>query len=443
MQKISSGVVSDPQSSLSSLFRKTVLPNGIRVVTEQIPYVRSISIGVWVEVGSRDEDEQNNGISHFLEHMVFKGTKHYSARNIARSLESYGGYLNAFTSKEHTCFYARALDAHLEEAVRVISDLAQFPIIDKKELEKEKSVVIEELKNLEDDPDDLILDYFDKSVYHKHPLAFPVIGTAENIRRFSQEDLFGFLEKHYVPHRMVVAASGNITHEKVVELVMKYFNGSGVTASIRHQTPSPRMTRASLREIERPITQAHICLGTLGYSVKHKTRYPLLVLNTLLGEGMSSRLFQSLREKHGYAYSVYSFTNTMSDTGSFGVYMGTDSGHVNRAIDLIYQEFENLQRFPVGKAELKRTKAQLKGTIMLSLESMSSRMMRIGSGELYYGQNIPLDGVIAKIDAVTSDEILALASKLFRRENFSTVIIKPSTTTQNKERGSLPHRTIH
>ena len=426
MHRISPPFVPAQSFSLQSHYRKTKLPNGIRIVTEEIAHVRSISIGVWIDVGSRDENERSNGISHFLEHMVFKGTKHYGMRQIAWSLESVGGYLNAFTTKEHTCFYARLLDEHLRKAVHVLSDLVQHPAFNKIEMEKEKQVVLEELRNLEDDPDDLIHEYFDQSVYHKHPLGYSVIGKAENIQSFTREDLLDYVHYHYVPNKMVIAAAGNLKHDHLVELIQRCFRSNGDRRARAKRTRGPKRPSSKVQVFEKPITQAHICLGTIAFSVKSRQRYPLLVLNTLLGEGMSSRLFQNIRERYGFAYSVYSFANLMSDTGNFGVYIGTEKSKIDRSIQLIQNELEKLKFKPVSNAELKRTKAQLKGTMMLSLESMSSRMMRLGSGEMYYGEYFELDEILRKIDAVGTDDIYETAKKLFRFDHFSTVIIKPA-----------------
>ncbi len=432
MHKGLPGISSDSHSSVQSQYQKTVLPNGIRIVTEEIPYVRSVSVGAWVNAGSRDEDESINGISHFLEHMVFKGTKRFNAQQIAQSLESVGGYLNAFTTKEHTCFYARILDAYLPNAIDVISDLVQSPLFDAKEMEKEKRVVLEELKNIEDDPDDLIHDYLDKSVYQQHPLGFPIIGKAENVSGFTKADLSDYLGKHYVPERIVISAAGNFKHHDLVKLVEKYFRVSNGTSKIEKRKTGPRTMRSVKKVVERPITQAHICLGTIGFGVRSAQRYPMFVLNSLLGEGMSSRLFQNIREKYGFAYSVYSFANFMSDTGNFGAYIGTDDKNIDNSIELIHKEFEKLRVKPVSSTELKRAKAQLKGSMMLSLESMSNRMMRLGSGEMFFGEYIPLDTIIKGIDAVQSDDVLELAHKLLAQDNFSTVIFKPSKTAASK-----------
>ena len=405
-------------------YKKSTLPNGIRVVTEEIPYVRSISVGVWIDTGSRDEDENNNGITHFIEHIVFKGTQRFSNQQIARSLESVGGYMNAFTTKEHTCFYARILDEHLNKAIDVISDLVQYPLIDPKEVEKEKHVILEELKNIEDNPDDVIHDYFDQKIYYRHPLGFPVIGKAENIKRFTSKDLLSYIQTHFLPDKMVVAAAGNLKHENLVEMVLKYFNRNGKINNPSRRIQGPRRSKPQREVIEKPVQQVYICMGTLSCSIKNKMRYPLLVMNTLLGDGMSCRLFQNVREKYGFAYAVYSFANLMSDTGSFGIYVGTDNKNIERSISLIYKELEKLKTKPVSTSELNRTKSQMKGNMMLGLENMSNRMMRLGSGELYFGRYIPLDELIKCIDEVNQDQIYEVANDVLDIEKFSTVIMK-------------------
>jgi predicted Zn-dependent peptidase len=415
--------------SLHTRYQKATLPNGIRVVTEEIPYVRSVSIGVWIDVGSRDEDIGNNGITHFIEHMLFKGTVRYTNQQISRSLESVGGYLNAFTTKEHTCFYARVLDEHIAKAIDVLSDLVTAPIFPKKEIEKEKQVVLEELKNLEDDPDDLIHDYLDTRIYNKHPIGFPIIGNAENIERFNRDQLFSHMQQHFTPQNIVVAAAGNLKHAEIVSLVDTYFKIGRRRSSRQVRKAGPKRGMPLSDTFEKPIRQAYVCLGTLGYSIKDPMRYPLLLLNTLLGEGMSSRLFQNIREKYGFAYAVYSFVNLMSDTGSFGVYIGTDNQTISRSVDLIYKELRKLKSTLVGTAELRRTKAQMKGSMMLGLENMSNRMMRLGSGELYLGDYLSLEEVLRSIEAVTSDQVQRVANTLFNFDNFSTVIFKSKNET--------------
>lgn len=414
-------------SSEQSLYRKTVLENGLRVVTEKIPYVRSVSLGIWGDVGSRDETEFTNGISHFVEHMVFKGTRKRSVREIAQSLESLGGYLNAFTTKEQTCFYARVLDRHVREAMDVLADIVQNATFKKDELEREKQVVLEELKNAEDDPEDIIHDYFEKALFPKHPLGFPIIGTKENLLRFRREDLFEHVDRHYVPSRLVVAAAGNVDHEELVKLAEQHFKNLSLSPNgVEKRRTPPRVQHNTFAEYTRPINQAHICMGTVAYSIKHRDRYPLMVMNALLGEGMSSRLYQNIRERYGFAYSVYSFANLLSDAGVFGIYVGTDRKNIENCIDLIHKELDKLKRKPVSKAELERTKSQIKGVMMLGLENMSGRMMRLGSSELYFETFTSLDSILKKVDAVTPDAIRAVANDLFVEEKFSTVIIRPS-----------------
>ncbi len=423
----SAGKLSRPASGkLQALYRKTTLPNGVRVISEEISHVRSISVGIWVDVGSRDEVESNNGIAHFIEHMVFKGTKKRSVRDIARSLESVGGYLNAFTGKEHTCYYARVLDDFAPLAVDVLSDMLLHPTFPEKELEKEKGVVIEELKNAEDDPDDIIHDYFEKAVFGSHPMGFPVIGTEKNLRAFSREDLTAYMAGRYVPEKTIVAAAGNLSHEALVGLVRQCYDaGQKRNNGKAEGRTRPKQQRVENTEYRKPIQQAHVCIGTVGLSLKHRLRYPLTLLNALLGDGMSSRLFQNIRERYGFAYNVYSFANMLSDTGTFGAYIGTDERHVGDSIELIWKEFKRVAQKGVPKTELERTKSQVKGGMMLGLESIPNRMMRLGTSELYFGGFNPMESIIRRVDAVTLDDISEVAELLLKQERYSTVIFKP------------------
>lgn len=395
------------------------------MVSEEIPHVRSVSVGVWIDVGSRDESQETNGISHLIEHMAFKGTKKRSVREIARSIESVGGYLNAFTSKEHTCYYARVLDEHTALALDVISDMIQRPLFPEKELEKERGVIIEELKNAEDSPDDIIHDYFEKAIFGSHSLGYPVIGTEQNLRSLTRNDLIDYHGKYYVPRNIVVAAAGNVSHDVLVEFVQKYFQGNSSKKNSSDQKPKPKLQQADRFEYSKPIQQAHVCLGRQVFGIDNKLRYPLMTLNTLLGDGMSSRLYQNIRERYGFAYSVYSYANLMSDAGTFAAYIGTDKSHVDASIDLILKELDNVKKKKISLAELDRTKAQLKGSMMLSLESMPSRMMRLGSSELYFGKLMSLDTVTKEVDAVTSEHLYSLANDIFDASKFSTIIFNP------------------
>ncbi|HTX17967.1 MAG TPA: pitrilysin family protein [Bacteroidota bacterium] len=414
-----------PSKEISATYRKSILPSGIRIVSEEIPHVKSVSIGIWIDSGSQDENESNNGISHFLEHMVFKGTEHRSTQQIARSLESVGGYLNAFTTKEHTCYYARVLDESMELAVDVLSDLVQHAVFPEKEIEKEKKVVLEEIKNVEDDPDDLIHEIFETEIYSGHSLRFPVLGSAQNVAAFTREDLVRYVRQRYAADRIVIAAAGNVSHQKLEEVVSRFFTTARKSSGARaHGRVVARKKRFS--EFEKPIQQAHVCTGTVGFNVNSKHRIPSLVLNTLLGDGMSSRLFQNIRERYGFAYTVYSFLNMLQDAGSFGVYIGTDKKHIKKSLDLISNELGRLVKKPIAKAELERTKAQLKGAMLLGLESTSARMMRLGTGELYFGRFTELEEISREIDAVTVADVTEVSRILFNQNFYSTVVFSPA-----------------
>ena len=405
-------------------YKKTTLENGIRVITEEIPTVKSASIGVWINTGSQNETETTNGISHFIEHMLFKGTKKRNYVQIAHSVESVGGYLNAFTTKEHTCYYARVLDEFVDHAVDILSDMVQFSTFPKKEMEKEKTVILEEIKRSEDDPDDLIHEYFDRHLFGNHPYARPIIGTAENIQRFKRDDIIEYTKKFYTNGNIILAAAGNITHDQLVHLAEKYFILNRKFSGKKQHSTAPRHARV-IREYVKPIQQAHLLTGTLAFNAHHSMRYPGMVMNSVLGDGMSSRLFQKIREKHGLAYSVYSFLSMGKETGAFGIYVGTDKGSVQKASDLAYAELERIKTVPLKRSELLRAKAQLKGNMLMSLESTSNRMMRLGNGELYFGEYRTLDSIVKNIDAVTTDDVQRAAQKLFDINSFTTVVLMP------------------
>lgn len=405
-------------------YQKTTLPSGIRVVTERIPSVRSVAVGVWVQAGSRDETASEAGLTHFIEHMVFKGTHSRRTHHIAQRMEAVGGYLNAFTSKEYTCYYARALDEHLARALDTVLDLILRPTLPEKEIEKEKEVVVEEMKMYEDAPEDLIFDRFEAAVYGPHPLGRPVLGFPESVNGFTRPALIDYLERHYAPERLVVAVAGHVEHERVVRLVEKY------TSDVRRNgTPLDRLPAADYAPSDvfeaRPIQQAHLVMGTRGLGLLDERRAALNVLSTVLGGGMSSRLNQNIREKYGYCYSIYSFANLLSDTGDIGVYMGTDESKVDRSRKLIAREMEKLAATPVSPRQLNQAKSQLKGSLMLGLESMSNRMMRLGRVELTFGRYFSLDEITESIEAVTTEQVRALAEELFDPAGMTTVALLP------------------
>ena len=411
---------------MSFRFQKTILPGGVRVVTEEIPSVRSVSVGAWIGVGSRDESPDVSGICHFIEHMVFKGTKNRRMHHIAQRMENVGGYLNAFTSKEYTCFYARCLDEHLPRALDTVLDLILHPVFPEKELDREKDVVVEEMKMYEDTPDEYVFDLFDRAVYGSGPMGQPVIGTEETVRSFDRETLLTFMDHYYTGDRMVIAVAGRVDHARVVRLVEK------ALAAVQREGDQTGerlpVAEAPVRTVEetRPMQQAHLILGSRGLSVHDEGRVSLSVLNTILGGGMSSRLNQNIREKYGYCYNIYSFVNMHSDTGDFGVYMGTDGTKADRAVKLIRRELDRLINRPISRTELARAKSQAKGSIMLGLENMSSRMMRIGRQELYYGRYYSLDEILELIEAVEASDLQDIAARICTPDRFSDIRLLPS-----------------
>ena len=393
-------------------------------MTERIPSVRSISVGAWIYTGSRDEAEAESGISHFIEHMVFKGTKKRRMHQIAQRMESVGGYLNAFTAKEYTCFYARALDEHLARAVDTVCDLITRPSFPERELGKEKDVVVEEMRMYEDAPEELIFDRFESVLYPGHSMGRPVIGFEGTVRQLTREQLLQYVERQYTPDRLVIAVAGNASHKRVVHLVEKALGDMVRGATRGPRTPVTVAETARVAE-SRAIQQAHLVVGRRAYDVFDDRRIPLSVLNTIVGGGMSSRLNQNIRERYGYCYNIYSFTNLYSDIGEFGVYMGTDPGKVDRAQKLIFRELDKLAQAPVSARMLKQAQSQVKGSIMLGLESMGARMMRLGRQEVYYGEYVSLDEIIEQVEDVTPDDILEVARALFRPEEFSTITLLP------------------
>ncbi|MCC7431338.1 insulinase family protein [bacterium] len=403
--------------------KKTTLSNGIRVVTEKMDNIRSVSLGVWVMSGSRNETTENNGVSHFVEHMVFKGTEKRTSNEIAQSIESVGGVINAFTSRETTCFYAKIMDENQFLALDVLTDLITQPKLDLKELRKERKVIIEELKNCEDTPDDIIHDRFVGNIFANSPIGFTILGPKKNISSFTQETVRNYLNENYTPERILVAASGNVDHEKIASESEKWLEKFRGKAKEPNKDLGNFKTGTFTKTDE--IQQAHVLLGGRAYEYGNRKKIIFMVLNTILGGGMSSRLFQTIREKHGLAYTIYSFADNFIDSGMYGVYVGTDKNKIQQCIDLIWKELTWFTKNLVSEQELNKVKSQLKGSLMLSLESTSSRMMRLAKMELYLGKSQNLDEVINAINDVTSQDIQEIASEIFREENLSVSIIKP------------------
>ncbi|MCO1601726.1 MULTISPECIES: M16 family metallopeptidase [Desulfosporosinus] len=406
------------------MYKKTLLPNGVRIITEEIDHVRSAALGIWVGAGSRDEREGFEGISHFIEHMFFKGTEHRSARALAESLEAVGGQLNAFTTKEYTCYYAKVLDEDLDLAIDVLSDMFFSSLFDEKEIEKEKNVVIEEIKMYEDSPDELIHDVFSEYVWNDHPLGKPILGTEESIRSLSREKIMQFLTEHYAPDNVVISVAGKIKHEDVVAKLSPHFgtfNRGG--RRVLEETPKG----LTIEHYQKKDTeQMHILLGVPGLGQDDEDIYAMHIFNNILGGGLSSRLFQEIREQRGLAYSVYSYHSTYVDTGLFAVYAGTSPKNTQEVIACILEELMEMKTKGISVEELVRTKAQIKGGLYLGLEAVSSRMSRLGKTELTYNRVLSPEEVVEKLEKVTQEDVLRVIGRLWQKDNISIMTLGPA-----------------
>ncbi len=416
--------IQEREINLKELYQKTVLGNGIRLVTERIDYVRSVTIGAWMDVGSRDEKNDEAGASHFIEHMLFKGTKRRTAREIASSLESVGGSLNAFTGREHTCYFARVLDEHIDKAVDVLSDILKYPLFNPSHLEKEREVILSEIKELEDSPADLVHDYLMSTMWKQNPLGRPIIGSTESVLKLSRGKLLDFMKSNYTSSRMVIAASGNLRHENLLGKIRNKFRfKSGIHTdqadSIPHRVERNRIV------VKKKTAQTHISLGVPTFPYRDKRRYAVLVLSNILGGGMSSRLFQSIREKLGLAYSIYSFIDFFEDTGVLGIYMGTHKSNILRVIDLVLKEVRKFKKDSLTKDELSHAKYQLKGNLMLALESTSHRMNRLARSELLLHKYLDADNTINAINKIKAKDITEVAREFLDPDKLSAVVLGP------------------
>lgn len=405
------------------MYKKTELPNGVRILTEEIDHVRSVAIGLWVGAGSRDEREGYEGISHFIEHMFFKGTQNRTARELAESLEAVGGQLNAFTTKEYTCFYAKVLDEDMDLAIDVLSDMFFSSLFDEKEIEKEKKVVIEEIKMYEDSPDELIHDLFSEYVWNDHPLGKPILGTEESIRTLNRAKIIDYMNAHYAPDNLVIAVAGKINHENVLNKLSKSFGEfKRGGRRVLEGTPSGQTIQ---RYVTKNTEQMHLILGVPGLGQDDEDIYPMHVINNVLGGGLSSRLFQEIREQRGMAYSVYSYHSTYVDTGLFAIYAGTSPSNTKEVVDCILAEINTMKKKGVTATELERTKAQIKGSLYLGLESVSSRMSRLGKTELTYNRILTPEEVVEKLEKVTLDDVLRVMKRLWQADKISLAMIGP------------------
>src|SRR6185436_15010949 len=392
---------------------KEVLPNGLTLLTESMPHVRSVAIGVWLKRGSRHEKEDVSGISHFIEHMVFKGTRHRTAEMIAAQVDSIGGHMDAFMAKEYASFHLKVLDDHLPLAVELLGDIVANPLFDPEEMAKEKKVIFEEINMVEDTPDDLVMELFTEAFWPDHPLGRPIMGTKRSVSGFAREHLATFFKAVYRPSNFLVAAAGHLDHAQVTELVGRHFGmlaPGGTNKDGGPPRPAARIVTRSKRELE----QVHLCLGTPGFPQGHQDRYSTYILNTVLGGSMSSRLFQNVREKRGLVYSIASGVTSYSDAGLLSVYAGTSLDSVDEVVRLTLEEFRRMKGAPLPAEELRRAKDHLKGSLMLSLENTGSRMSHLARQEIYFGRQFSLDELLAGIEAVGADDVQRIAGELFK-----------------------------
>jgi predicted Zn-dependent peptidase len=415
-----------------SAVRRTVLPGGLRVITEALPAVRSVALGIWVGVGSRDEDTSHAGATHYLEHLLFKGTKRRTALEISSAMDAVGGEMNAFTAKEYTCYYARVLDADLPLAIDILSDMVTSSLITPKDVDAERNVVLEEIAMNEDDPTDTVHEAFTENLFGDTPLGRPILGTVDSINSITRDQINEHYVSRYTPPHLVVAAAGSLDHDVVVELTRRAF-GDALSDSAEPAPPrvggtsgygsfGPSGAGTGVRLVSREIEQANLVLGCEGLSRTDDRRFALGVLNAALGGGMSSRLFQEVREKRGLAYSVYSFASQHADTGLWGIYVGCLPSKADEVLAICTEEVAKVMSGGLTDAELDRGKGQMRGSIVLGLEDPSSRMSRIGKSELVYPRLEPVDEILASIEAVTHDDIRAVAAAVLTRPKGLAVV---------------------
>lgn len=402
---------------MSTMQNKTVLDNGIRVISEEINHVRSVSIGVWVRCGSRSENYTINGMAHFIEHMLFKGTKNRSAFDIASEIDSVGGVMNAFTGKELTAFYIKIPDYHLAMAIDLLADILKNSLFDPAEIEKESSVVLQEISMVEDTPDDFIHDFFEKTFWNGHPLGLPVLGTKETVVNFGRDSLINFFTERYTGENITLTAAGNLKHDVLVNLAKNTF-GSLERKSIKELHNKPLITPA-VAVIEKDLEQEHIIVGTTAPPSTSQLRYPALLMNIVLGGSMSSKLFQEIREKRGLAYSISSYLVPYRDAGILGIYVATSEDKVKNVIGLIFEELDKLRSNLLTEKELHSAKELVKGNLLLSMESTDNRMTKLAKNEILFGRNIPVEEIVKNIEAVSREDIKNLAGDIFSFDTIS------------------------
>ncbi len=402
--------------------RREVLPNGLTVISEQMQHIRSVSIGVWIKTGSRDEEPKSNGISHFIEHMLFKGSANRSAEAIARQVDSIGGNMDAFTAKECICFNMKVVDEHLPVAMDVLSDLVLHPLFKDEDITREKGVILEEIKMDEDSPDYLVHEIFTQSFFQDHPLGKPILGTRDTVRTFKRTSVVDFYQRCFTPENIIVCAAGNLEHKRFVDLVKKHFGQMKPVKKGKRSSRPKTASRIMLRN-KKSLEQVQICLGVPSYPIAHERRYASYLLNSLLGGGMSSRLFQNIRERQGLAYAIYSDLSPYRDTGCLCVYAGTSRESAAKVVTSVVRELYRLKSETVSAEELRRSKDQLKGSLMLSLESSTSRMSNLARQEMYFDRFFTLDELIERIELVKAEDLRGMAQEFFHTESIAVTVL--------------------
>ncbi len=408
---------------MAATVNKTVLKNGIRILTQQMPHIRSVSMGVWVNVGARDENPAESGLSHFIEHMIFKGTRRRSAYQIAKEFDAIGGHTNAFTSMENTCYHAKVMDTHTETMIDILSDIFLNSVFDPREIEKERPVILQEIKMVKESPDEYVHLLSGKNFWGDNPLGRSILGSQENVIQFDADQIKNYFQRLYQPDRILISVAGNVEHTQIIGRLKPAFepikSGDGITERTTPQSQS--LVDLNYQNLE----QVHICLGMLGLPITDPRRYTYSLLNTILGGNMSSRLFQEIREKRGLAYTVYSFIMSHVDTGMLGIYLAVDPARASETIALVLNELDKLSAEPVSEAELRGAIEYTKGSLLLASESNDNQMVRCAQNEIHFKRDIRLPEVIKQVESVSAAQILSLCKRLFVRSKMGLTLLGP------------------
>ena len=406
------------------MYHKTVLENGVKILSERMEHIRSVSLGIWVGVGSRDEMERENGISHFVEHMIFKGTRSRSGLQIAKELDAIGGLSNAFTGKEHTCYHSKVLDKHLPALAEILSDIFLNSIFDPKDMDRERQVILQEINMMEDTPEDRIHVLFNRLCWFDHPLGMCVLGTDKTVSNIRKETILEYINRFYTPSRIIITAAGNIEHDALVAHFEPLFNS--IKSSNEDPPRSSPQVHADISCHWKDLEQVHICLGGKAPNLSSDIRFAGAVLNTILGGNMSSRLFQEIRERRGLAYSLYSFLSAYMDSGLMGVYVGTDPSQVNQVLEIVNREIRKIRDGEISKSDLSAAVEHLMGGVLLGAENTDVRMMRLAKNDYVFGRYVSYDELVARLQEVTVDQVVAVAQDTFQNDEVSLVTLGPT-----------------